>query len=160
MGLKMAEKIRDKNNKLLGTITTNSQGLKEVRNTYNVCLAVYDPKRNETRDKNNVVLTKYDSLVAILHKHINDKSSSQSKREYRGTNSASMLGASLAEILISKLQKISLSDIKMVKERILFRLDYKKIVSVRKGVLFMAGMILLVLFSLIILLLILVKLTS
>jgi hypothetical protein len=70
----MKEEIRDKYNKLLGTITTNSQGLKEVRNTYNVCLAVYDPKRNETRDKYNVVLTKYDSLTSILQEQINSTS--------------------------------------------------------------------------------------
>ena len=67
----MKEEIRDKYNKLLGTITTNSQGLKEVRNTYNVCLAVYDPRRNETRNKYNAVLTKYDSLVSVLHEHLN-----------------------------------------------------------------------------------------
>ena len=69
----MKEEIRDKYNKLLGTIITNSQGLKEVRNTYNVCLGVYDPKRNETRNKYNVVLTKYDSLISILHDLINEK---------------------------------------------------------------------------------------
>lgn len=156
----MTEEIRDKYNKLLGTITTNSQGLREIRNTYNVCLAVYDPKRNETRDKYNVVLTKYDSLVAILHNHINEKNSNAPRREYHSINSAGILGESLAKSTISRLKTISLSDIQKAKENVSFRLDYKEFTSVRKGVLFWAGMVLLVLFSLMVLLLIVIKLTS
>lgn len=156
----MTEEIRDKNNKLLGTITTNSRGLKEVRNTYNVRLAVYDPKLNETRDNYNVVLTKYDSLVAILHKHLNEKKTNELKRDSRSNNSANALGESLAMNLIAGLKKISLSDVSKAKESFTFKLVFKEFTSVRKGVLFWAGVVLLVPFLLMVLLLLVIKLTS
>lgn len=159
----MTEEIRDKYNKLLGTITTNSQGLKEVRNTYNVCLAVYDPKRNETRNKYNVVLTKYDSLISILHEHINsanEKKNNGLKHESRSNKSAEQIGESIAEGLISGLKTISFSDLNKAKESFTLKKIYKEFTSIRKGVLFWAGMALLVPIVLMILLLLVVKLTS
>lgn len=156
----MTEQIKDKYNKLLGTITTNSQGLKEVRNTYNVCLAVYDPKRNETRNKYNVVLTKYDSLISILSEHINsEKHNNELRPESRSNKSAEEIGESLADNLLAGLKTISLSDLNKAKKASLKRL-FKEFTSIRKGVLFWAGVVLLVPFVSVVLLLLVVKLTS
>lgn len=157
----MREEIRDKYNKLLGTITTNSRGLREVRNTYNVCLAVYDPKRNETRDKYNVVLTKYDSLISILHEHLNnEKQSNGVKREPRINKSVEDLGESLADSLISGLNKISLSGANKAEESFTFKAVSKEFPLVRKGVLFWAGMALLIPFVLMVLVLLVTWLNS
>ena len=157
----MTEEIRDKNNKLLGTITTNSQGLKEVRTAYNERLAVYDQKRNETLDKYHVVITKYDSLLSILHEHINNENQDKRlKRESRSKNSAEELGESVMDNLISGLKTISISDVKKVKDSDAVKGLTKELSSVRKGVWYWAGMALLVPIVLLVLLFIVAQLVS
>ena len=174
----MEEKIRDKNNKILGTIRTNSLGFKEVRNTHNVRLAVYDSQRNESRNEYNVVLTKYDSLISVLHDHISEeKAKSRTNRAFGGNGSAEIerrdvergtrslskrstaFGKSLSDNLISRLKTISTSDAKKVITSFA-KVLHKEFTSVRKGVLFWAGMTLLALVVLLLSVLLVVKLTS
>lgn len=176
----MEEKIRDKNNKIMGTIRTNSLGFKEVRNTHNVRLAVYDSQRNETRNEYNVVLTKYDSLISVLHDHISEeKAKSRTNRAFGGNGRAEIerrdvergprslskgsaaFGESLSDNLISRLRTTSISTSDAKKVIISFaKVLHKEFTSVRKGVLFWAGMTLLALVVLLLSVLLVVKLTS
>lgn len=174
----MEEKIRDKNNKIIGEIRTNSLGFREVRNTHNVRLAVYDSQRNETRNEYNVVLTKYDSLISVLHDHISEeKAKSRTTRAFggngrvevgrrdveRGGRSISKrsvaFGESLSDNLISRLKTISAADVEKVIASFA-KVLHKEFTSVRKGVLFWAGMTLAALFVLLLSMLLVVKLTS
>lgn len=137
-------KIKNKNNKVLGVITTNNRGLKEVRNTRNSILAVYDPKRNETRDKNNRLLTNYDSLISVLHEHLDE--------EIRSRDVIKKNTQLAADEIISELKKISKNfSIKEI---------FNEETTVRKNFLFISGMIVLVPIVLMFLMLIAVKLTS
>lgn len=155
------EEIRDKYNKLLGTVSTNEKGFKEVRDTYNVYLAVYDPIKNETRNKCNVVLTKYDSLVSILHEHINyeKNNNSQSKRVSRKCSDAEGFGGLIVDNLVSEFKKFDFSDFGNWKSGS-FKNLFKDIFSVRKSFLYFAGIAVFVPILLIFLLLVVFKLLS
>lgn len=145
-------KIKNKNNKVLGVITTNNRGLKEVRNARNSILAVYDPKRNETRDKNNRLLTNYDSLISVLHEHLDE--------EIRSRYAIKKNTQLAADEIISELKKVSISDINKISKSFSIREIFKEETTVRKKFLFISGMIVLVPIVLMVLILIAVKLTS
>lgn len=60
------DEIRDRQGRLIGTILHRSDGAREVRNRQFRLFGTYNPKRNETRDRLGRLLTKGDSLSALL----------------------------------------------------------------------------------------------
>ena len=60
------QQIRDRHNKLLGTIKTRSDGKLEIRDSHNQMLGIYDPKKNETRDSHNSLVAKGNVLSSFL----------------------------------------------------------------------------------------------
>jgi hypothetical protein len=59
------QQLRDKSNKLLGTIKTVGSKL-ELRDPSNRLLGRYDPKSNETRDPSNRLVGKGNLLGTLL----------------------------------------------------------------------------------------------
>ena len=60
------QELRDKYNKLLGTIKTISNGKLELRDARNSLKGTYDPKTNETRDARNSFVGKGNLLATLL----------------------------------------------------------------------------------------------
>ena len=60
------QQIRDRNNKLMATIKSQSTGKQEIRNPNNKLLGTYDPKSNETRDPNNRLVAKGNVLSSLI----------------------------------------------------------------------------------------------
>jgi hypothetical protein len=61
-----AQELRDSTNRLLGKITTLSNGKLELRNATNMLKGTYDPKTNETRDATNRLVGKGNLLTTLL----------------------------------------------------------------------------------------------
>lgn len=63
----MADQIlKDKQNKTIGRIRTLSDGRLEIRDPQNLAKGTYNPKTNETRDRQNRVVGKGNLLVTLL----------------------------------------------------------------------------------------------
>jgi hypothetical protein len=62
--------IRDRQGKLIGTIVHRRDGVREARNRQWRLLGTYNPKSNETRDRLGKLLTKGDSLPALLFREV------------------------------------------------------------------------------------------
>ena len=60
------QQIRDKSGRLLATIKTDSSGKQEIRDKNSKKLGVYDPKSNETRDANNRLVAKGNTLSSFI----------------------------------------------------------------------------------------------
>jgi hypothetical protein len=61
-----AQELRDSSNRLLGKITTLSNGKLELRNAASVLKGTYDPKTNETRDASSRLVGKGNLLTTLL----------------------------------------------------------------------------------------------
>ena len=68
------EVIRDGHGKLLGGIRPGASGRLEARDRYGKLLGRYDPKTNETRDAYGRLLTKGNTLSALVMKAAEAKS--------------------------------------------------------------------------------------
>ncbi len=63
----MSEQVlKDRNNHILGTIKTLSNGKLEIRDAKNHVKGYYDPKRNETHDDRNHLVGKGNLLATLL----------------------------------------------------------------------------------------------
>jgi len=60
------QQLRDKMNRLIGTIKTHSDGKLEIRDDMNRLKGTYDPKSNETRDDMNRSVGKGNLLAMLL----------------------------------------------------------------------------------------------
>ena len=60
------QELRDKNGSLLGKIHTQSSGKLELRDKNGTLKGTYDPKQNETRDKNGILVAKGNMLTTLL----------------------------------------------------------------------------------------------
>ena len=60
------QQIRDKNNRLIATIKTQSSGKQEIRDPSNKLLGTNDPKNNETRDPTNRLVAKGNVLSSLI----------------------------------------------------------------------------------------------
>ena len=58
--------LRDRTNRLLGTIRPISNGKLELRDYTNRLLGTYDPDRDETRDHTNALVGTGDLLTTLL----------------------------------------------------------------------------------------------
>lgn len=58
--------MRDKRNRQIGVIETDSKGVQTIRTTSNKKLGTYDPKTDKTRDTANRVIGKGNLLVTLL----------------------------------------------------------------------------------------------
>ncbi len=58
--------IRDRHGRLIGVILTRSESLREARAPNGRLLGTYSAKRNETRDPMGRLVTKGDSLSALI----------------------------------------------------------------------------------------------
>lgn len=58
--------IRDRNNRLMATISTLSSGKSEIRDPGNKLLGTYDPRRNETHDSSNRFVAKGNVLTSLI----------------------------------------------------------------------------------------------
>lgn len=60
------QQLRDKLNRLIGTIKTRSDGKLEIRDNLGRLKGTYDPKRNETRDNLGRLVGKGNLLTSLL----------------------------------------------------------------------------------------------
>jgi hypothetical protein len=60
------DEIRDRQGRLIGTIVHRRDGVREARDPQWRLLGTYIPKSNETRDRLGKLLTKGDSLSALI----------------------------------------------------------------------------------------------
>jgi hypothetical protein len=60
------DELRDRYGRLIGTIVHQRNGVREARTHQGKLLGNYNPKTNETRDRLGRLLTKGDSLAALL----------------------------------------------------------------------------------------------
>lgn len=60
------QQLRDSSNRLIGTISTISNGQLEIRDTANRRLGTYDPKTDQTRDTANRLVGNGNLLVTLL----------------------------------------------------------------------------------------------
>lgn len=58
--------LRDNMNRLIGTITTKSNGQLEVRDSMNRLKGTYDPRTDNTRDAMNRVVGKGNHLSSLI----------------------------------------------------------------------------------------------
>lgn len=61
--------LRDKNNRRMGVIETDSNGIQTIRTTSNKKLGIYNPKTDETRDTANHLIGKGNLLITLLDKN-------------------------------------------------------------------------------------------
>ena len=61
--------LRDKNNRRIGVIETDSNGIQTIRTTSNKKLGIYNPKTDETRDTANHLIGKGNLLITLLDKN-------------------------------------------------------------------------------------------
>lgn len=61
-----SQELRDKSGKLLGKITTLSNGVQEIRNASGSLKGKYDPKTNETRNASGSMVGKGNLLSTLL----------------------------------------------------------------------------------------------
>ena len=60
------QELRDRNNKLIGKIRTRSDGKLELVDPFNFLKGIYDPKSNETRDRDLRFVGKGNLLTTLL----------------------------------------------------------------------------------------------
>lgn len=60
------DEIRDRQGRLIGTILRRRDGVREARDRQWRLLGTFNPKSNETRDRLGKLLTKGDSLSALI----------------------------------------------------------------------------------------------
>ena len=60
------QELRDRNNRLIGKIRTRSDGKLELRDPFDFFKGIYDPKTNETRDKDSMFVGKGNLLTTLL----------------------------------------------------------------------------------------------
>ena len=60
--------LRDANGRLLGKISTLSDGRAEIRDQNSRLLGRYDPRENKTRDRNSRIVGYGDLLSSLLDK--------------------------------------------------------------------------------------------
>jgi hypothetical protein len=60
------DEIRDRQGRLIGKIVHRRDGVREARDRQWRLLGTYNPKSNETRDRLGQLLTKGDSLSALI----------------------------------------------------------------------------------------------
>lgn len=60
------QQLRDSSNRLIGTISTLSNGQLEIRDPANKRLGTYDPKTDQTRDTANRVIGNGNLLTTLL----------------------------------------------------------------------------------------------
>lgn len=60
------QELRDRTNRLLGTIKQRSDGKFEGRDRVNHVVGTYDPKTNETRDSSNRLVGKGNLLASLI----------------------------------------------------------------------------------------------
>lgn len=60
------DEIRERTGRLMGTIVERRDGVREMRDRQWRLLGTYHPRSNETRDRVGRLLTKGDSLAALL----------------------------------------------------------------------------------------------
>ena len=60
------QEIRDPSYRMVGTITTRKDGVREARDRDYRLLGTYNPKTNETRDRNYRLVGKGDLLSALM----------------------------------------------------------------------------------------------
>jgi hypothetical protein len=60
------DEIRDRQGRLIGTIVQRRDGVREARNRQWRLLGTYNPKSNETRDRVGELLTRGDTLSALI----------------------------------------------------------------------------------------------
>ena len=64
--MSQTQDLRDRNNRKLGEIRTDSNGRQTLYNANNKRLGEYNPKTNETRDANNRLVGKGNLLGSLL----------------------------------------------------------------------------------------------
>lgn len=60
------QELKDRNNKLIGKIKTRGDGKLEIRDAFDYFKGTYDPKTNETRDRNSKFVGKGNLLTTLL----------------------------------------------------------------------------------------------
>ena len=60
------QELRDRQNRLIGSYNTNSQGIIELRDHRHYFLGRYDPSTNETRDSRSQLIGKGNLLSSLL----------------------------------------------------------------------------------------------
>lgn len=65
-GTLQKQELRDRNNRLVATIITQSNGKLEIRDRNNYLLGTYDPRANETRDRSNRLVAKGNVLSSLV----------------------------------------------------------------------------------------------
>jgi hypothetical protein len=60
------QEIRDPSYRMVGTITTRQDGVREARDRDYRLLGTYNPKTNEARDRNYRLVSRGDSLAALV----------------------------------------------------------------------------------------------
>lgn len=60
------QQLRDPSGRLIGTIRTLPDGRQEARNPSNGLCGYYDPKKDETRDRNNSLVARGNILATLI----------------------------------------------------------------------------------------------
>jgi hypothetical protein len=71
------DEIRDRQGRLIGTIVTRRDGVREARDRQWRLLGTFNPKSNETRDRLGKLLTRGDTLSALLVSQVGSQAGSQ-----------------------------------------------------------------------------------
>jgi hypothetical protein len=64
------QELRDRSNRLIGTVTTRSDSKHEGRDASGRLKGTYDPKNNETRDSSGRLIGKGDMLSSLITSNI------------------------------------------------------------------------------------------
>jgi hypothetical protein len=62
----MSGEIRNKHGELLGRVGTRADGKQELRNKHGQLLGVYDPDRDQTRDRYGTLVAEGNALSSFL----------------------------------------------------------------------------------------------
>ncbi len=60
------ETLRDIQNNVIGFIESDSTGKQVLRDKNNYLIGTYQPRTNDTRDKNNMIVARGNMLVTLL----------------------------------------------------------------------------------------------
>jgi len=66
IGMATADGLRDRNGNLLGRITERSNGVLEGQDRSGNLRGIYDPRSNETRDKNGNLIGRGNMLSSLI----------------------------------------------------------------------------------------------
>ena len=59
--------LRTPNNQILGSVTTNHHGQRELRNPQGLFVGMYDARQDVTRDRNNFIVGSGDQTARLLN---------------------------------------------------------------------------------------------